>query len=96
MQKVTLLFKCQPGKGQELLAALTAALVDTRAYDGCISVDTYVDADNPDVVMLFEEWESRAQNERYMGWRMETGLVDMLMPILGAPLEIYYFEPHPA
>lgn len=96
MQKVTLLFKCQPGKGEDLLGALSAALVETRAYDGCVSVDTYVDADNPDTVVLIEEWESRSQNEHYMAWRIESGMVEMLMPILATPLEIRYLESNPA
>jgi len=72
MEKVTLLFKCQPGMGATLLAAFTTALVDTRAFDGCISVETLVDADNPDQIMLFEEWDSRGQQEKYLAWRVET------------------------
>ncbi len=96
MQKVTLLFRCQPGKGRDLLDALSSALVETRAYDGCVSVETFVDADSPDTVMLLEEWESRGHNERYMGWRLETGLVEMLTPLLAAPLEVRYLESHPA
>ncbi len=96
MQKVTLLFPCQPGKGKDLLDALTVALVDTRAYDGCVSVETFVDADNPDTVVLIEEWDSRGQNEKYMTWRMETGLLEMLQPILAGPLEVHYLDSHPA
>lgn len=45
--------------GEALLTAFTTALVDTRAYDGCISVETFVDTENPDTIMLIEEWESR-------------------------------------
>jgi len=46
--------------------------------------------------MLYEEWDTRAQNEKYMTWRLETGLVEMLEPILAAPLAVHYLEPHPA
>jgi quinol monooxygenase YgiN len=96
METVTLLFKCQPGKGADLLTAFTTALVDTRAFDGCVSVETYVEADNPDNVMLIEEWESRSQQEAYLGWRVEGGMVEMLAPILAEPFEMHYFESHPA
>jgi quinol monooxygenase YgiN len=96
MQKVTLLFKCQPGLGASLLAAFTATLGDTRAFDGCVSVETYVDSDNPDTIMLIEDWESRGQQEAYLEWRVESGMIDMLAPILAAPFEMHYFEPHPA
>src|SRR5665213_2507123 len=96
LQTVTLLFPCQPGKGKDLLEILTSALVETRAYDGCVSVETFVDSDQPDTVVLIEKWDSRAHNEKYMTWRIETGLVDMLAPILAAPLEIRYLEAHSA
>lgn len=96
MQTVTLLFPCQPGKGKDLLEILTTALVETRAYDGCVSVETYFDSDQPDSIVLIEKWDSRVQNEKYMKWRIETGLVDMLTPILAAPLEVRYLEANPA
>jgi quinol monooxygenase YgiN len=96
MQKVTLLFKCQPGMGKVLLEAFTTALVDTRAFDGCISVETYVDADDPDRVLLVEEWDSKAQQETYVAWRVENGMIEMLAPILAEPFEMHYLEAHPA
>jgi quinol monooxygenase YgiN len=96
MQKVTLLFKCQPGMGKVLLEAFTTALVDTRAFDGCISVETYVDADDPDRVLLVEEWDSKAQQETYVAWRVENGMIEMLAPILTEPFEMHYLEAHPA
>ena len=92
MQKVTLLFPCQPGMGTALLEALAAALVETRAYDGCVSVETFVDADNPDDVLLVEEWATRAHQERYMAWRVENGMIDLLQPILAGPLEIHFLD----
>jgi quinol monooxygenase YgiN len=96
MQKVTLTFKCQPGKGADLLGALTVALVETRAFDGCKSVETFVDADNPDTIVLIEEWDSRGQNEKYMTWRLESGMMEMLAPIASEPPEIHYLNTHPA
>jgi quinol monooxygenase YgiN len=96
MLSVTLLFKCNPGMGVGLLEAFTATLGDTRKFDGCVSVKTYVDADNPDTVMLFEEWDSRAQQEAYLAWRVGSGMLEMLAPVLAAPLEMHYFESHPA
>jgi quinol monooxygenase YgiN len=96
MQKVILFFKCQPGMGEGLLEAFSTALADTRAFDGCVSVETYVDGDNPDTIMLIEEWDSKAQQEAYLVWRVENGMIDMLAPILAEPFEMRYLEPHPA
>jgi len=45
VQKVILFFHCQAGKGSDLLDILSAALVETRDYDGCVSVSAFVDAD---------------------------------------------------
>jgi quinol monooxygenase YgiN len=96
MLKVTLLFKCQPGMGESLLAAFTASLGDTRAFDGCVSVATFIDSDNPDTIMLIEDWDSRSQQEAYLAWRVETGMIELLAPILAAPFEMHYLESHPA
>jgi quinol monooxygenase YgiN len=96
MLKVTLLFKCQPGMGEVLLAAFTDSLGDTRAFEGCQSVETFVDADNPDTVLLVEDWDSRAHQEAYLAWRIESGMIEMLAPVLAEPLEMRYLEPHPA
>ncbi len=92
MQKVTLLFPCQPGMGAALLEAMAVALVETRAYDGFVSVETFVDADNPDNVLLVEEWATRGHQERYMAWRVESGMVELLQPVLAGPLEIHFWD----
>ncbi len=95
MQKVTLLFPCQPDMGAVLLEALAAALVETRAFDGCLSVETFVDADKPDNVLLVEEWATRGHQERYMKWRTENGMIELLQPILAGPLEVHYLDARP-
>jgi quinol monooxygenase YgiN len=91
-----LLFKCKPGMGAPLLNAFKTSLEDTRAFDGCVSVSTFVDVDNPDTVMLYEEWATRGQQETYVAWRIEGGMEGMLEPVLAAPLETYYLEADPA
>jgi quinol monooxygenase YgiN len=96
MQKVTLTFKCLPGMGANLLGALQVALVETRAFDGCRSVETFFDADNPDYITLIEEWDARAQHEKYMNWRLEGGMMELLAPIVAEPLELHYLDAHPA
>ena len=52
-------------------------LVDTRAYEGCIRLDTYHEMENSKV-LLIEEWEKIENQESYMQWRNETGLVEAL------------------
>ena len=64
-----------------LKEAMKAALHDTRAFDGCISVDTYIDEAN-NTIHLIEDWETLEHQKQYLNWRVETGLLDVLEPLL--------------
>ena len=96
-QTVHALFPCQPGKGAELLAILGSdqGLVATRAFEGCDSIETYADADNPDTIVLWEKFATRANHEAYLAWRIETGMLDMLGSILASDLQVTYLDDHP-
>lgn len=101
MNKLTVHFKCRPGKGEDLLREQSAGLLgDRRAREGSVSSDAYVDADDPDAIMLIEEWESWDDLERWVAMRVEAGLhdafVEILEPILAVPLEVSRLEPNSA
>lgn len=90
-------FPCNPGKGEELVAMLSSVLVDTRAFDGCESVETFTDHDDPDLVMLWERWATREQYETYLTWRMDNGLLDALAPVMDtAKMRISHLDTHAA
>ena len=91
-QTVHVAFRCNEGQGANLVAILGEALVDTRAFDGCESVEVYADADNPDTIVLWEKFATRAHHEAYLAWRIETGMLDMLGPILTSGLEVAYLD----
>ena len=67
-------------------------MVDTRAYEGCIRLETYYEMDNP-TVLLIEEWEKIENQESYMQWRTETGLVEALSEFLDGELIIKKYFP---
>jgi quinol monooxygenase YgiN len=94
-QTVQVVFPCKEGQGAGLVAVLKSALVETRAFEGCESVEVYTDADAPDRVVLWEKFAKRANHEAYMAWRTETGLPEMLAPILTGDLQITYLTNHP-
>ena len=52
-------FPCKEGMGEILLPAVLEGLSDTRAFEGNISINTFVDQDNPDRIVLWEKWETR-------------------------------------
>ena len=55
---VALDFPLQDGKQAEFLALLGSALPDTRAFHGCLKVETFAEGDGKSV-LLVEEWESK-------------------------------------
>ena len=64
---------CVVGAGPEYLKTILPMLKDTRAFEGCESVEAYTDEDQPDMVFLWEKWASRELQEAYLAWRIETG-----------------------
>jgi|TARA_Y100000588_G_C13547632_1_gene624760 quinol monooxygenase YgiN len=94
-QTIHVEFPCNEGLGAGLVEALKTALVDTRAFDGCESIEVYVDADQPDTVILWEKFATRAHHEAYLAWRVETGLLDMLAPILAGDPKFTYLDNQP-
>ena len=64
-----------------LKQSMKDALPDTRAYPGCISVDTYIE-DSTNTIHLIEDWETLEHQAKYLNWRVETGLLTQLDPLL--------------
>ncbi|HEY3603284.1 MAG TPA: antibiotic biosynthesis monooxygenase [Sporichthyaceae bacterium] len=91
---VTLLFPTQAEQSDNFWNALISVLPDTRAYDGCVSVTTHRDLDDPSKIFLIEVWDSREHQQKYLAWRVETGLMDAIGPMLaGAPVISAYSNP---
>lgn len=82
---VTVHFPTKPEAADDFYASLLALLPDTRAYDGCIKVTTHRDLDNSANIFLIEEWETREHQQKYLAWRVETGLMDAIGPALAGP-----------
>lgn len=68
-------------KWDDTLAAFEQALKDTRAREGLEKLDTYLDEENH-VILLIEHWAEKADQEAYMAWRMETGFMEQVGPLL--------------
>ena len=78
---VVLNFKAAEGQFGPLSDMFRAVLGDTRAFDGCIKVDTYEDEENS-TITLVEEWETLAHQQTYLAWRVETGIHEATKDIL--------------
>ena len=87
---VTVEFSFKPESYAAALEMLKASLGDTRNFEGCLKLDTYVDETN-NTVLLVEEWEETSHQEKYMAWRMETGFIDVIGPMIAsAPVSKSY------
>jgi len=76
---------------EDYLNILKGALVETRNYKGCRSVTTLVDQETSSVVLV-EEWDSVDDQQAYMAWRMETGLIDAIGPFMQGELVTRTFD----
>ena len=85
----------KPEQADGFLQLLQAALPKTREYDGCESLDTFVNQDDPGHIIMVERWTERAAHERYMTWRTEQGMFDVLADLASAPPRFHYFDPRP-
>ena len=85
LEKMILEFQIHPEKRAEFVDMCTNILPDTRAYDGNRSTLMWLPEDSDSVVWIYEEWDTRAQQEKYFSWRIETGLVDAISSFLTAP-----------
>lgn len=86
-------FKCDDGKGEEFLQVLLPALEDTRTFDGCERVETFVNIDDKDRIFLWEKWRDRSTQEAYLQWRIETGFLDFIGPYMVTPPSFAHLEP---
>ena len=79
-------------KIEEFFDYMQKVLVDTRAYDGCISLNTYHEIGSS-TVLLIEEWEKMENQASYMQWRTETGMVEALSKFLDGDLIVKKYLP---
>ena len=90
--RVILDVRAKPGTGDELVTFFRSILPETRACEGCTSVDALRNSDDADNVVLVEVWETREQYEQYLAWQRERGTSDRLMEALAEPPIIRHFD----
>jgi quinol monooxygenase YgiN len=82
---ITFVFDVKPDMLEDYLNILKGALVETRSYKGCRSVTTLVDQETSSIVLV-EEWDSDEDQQAYIAWRVETGLIDAIAPFMQGEL----------
>lgn len=77
MFDIYVVYNCYEGKGKEFVKSVTdAGIADAiRNEDGCIKYDYYLNYDNPDKVLLIEQWETPEHQKVHMTQPHMEGLM---------------------
>ena len=67
-------------------------LPDTRSYDGCQDITVYANDDGRSIVQV-QHWDSEEHYQKYLAWRVETGVLSVLEPMLDGDPSIRFFNP---
>ncbi|MGR9091935.1 MAG: putative quinol monooxygenase [Gammaproteobacteria bacterium] len=89
---VTLAVTAKPECRDDLIAMFTENFKQTRGYDGCIEVYMTRSHDDPNELLLVQQWETRPHYEHYLAWRAETGAVDQLAAMADGDASIRFFD----
>ena len=82
----------KPGSADEIMSFVRSIVPDTRTFDGFQSVTMHQNQDDPDLLVLREQWESREQQEKYLAWRTERGDFATIVGMLAEAPSIRYFD----
>lgn len=69
-----------------LHAELHKILSDTRAFEGCLSVDVLIDTGDPTHIVAIEEWASEQHDAAYRAWRAEDGKTNLASYLVSPPV----------
>ena len=68
MYTIYVKFQCHPKKREAFIQKMqeTGILAAIRAEDGCKMYDYYLSAENPDTILLIEQWASKEHQQVHM------------------------------
>lgn len=76
----------KPDALDDAAALMKRVLNETRAFDGCESIEVLVDQADPAHWVIVERWASAEQDAKYRQFRAGEGAITELGPLLaGAP-----------
>lgn len=78
--------RAKPGRGGELKAALRPVVAASRQEPGCINYDLHVDAGDPDLLVLYENWTDQNALDEHFKKPHSVRLAARLPDLLATPL----------
>lgn len=85
----------KPERVQDALDNLAKLLPDTRAFAGCLSVQTLRKEEDPGNITLLERWESKEHQQRYIAWRQSQPRDDSLADAVTAATTFTWYVEEP-
>jgi quinol monooxygenase YgiN len=76
---------------EELKKYFKEILPGTRSFEGCQGVQLYENQEFPTKLTIHAKWTSEEAQKKYMAWRMETGELDKLLPMLSEPPTMQFY-----
>jgi len=83
---------CRPDVVDDVCASFSDNLETTKTFKGFQNVSIYRNAERPSRIILVEEWDSRADHEAYMAWRMQGDGKAAFDAILETAPDLQYWD----
>lgn len=77
---------------EEFKKYLIEILPDTRSFEGCQGVQLYENKESLTKFVIHSKWNSEEAQKKYIAWRMETGSLDKLTPMLSGPFDMQLYD----
>lgn len=82
----------KPDRVEQVETEMRENFSDTRAFEGCKGLDVYRNQETVTSIVLYQQWESKAQYQKYLRWRTESGFFGRLAENLSEPPSIRYYD----
>jgi quinol monooxygenase YgiN len=73
---VTITLRLTTDQPAAFLHHLARVLPETRCQPGCRYINTFVQTNNPNEIILIQGWDSLMLQQQYIEWRQATGALD--------------------
>ena len=76
----------------ELKTYFKEILPDTRSFEGCQEVQLYQNKESPTKMTIHSKWTSDEAQKKYMSWRIDTGSLDKIIPMLSDHPNLEFYD----
>lgn len=93
---ITVTLRLSPADPKAFQSFLAEILPDTRKAKGCRFSKTFALADGSGDFLLLQEWDSTADQQAYMAWRDQTGVLKTFLGHLAKPADVQIWSTNAA